>query len=123
MIKQLLWVGLGGGVGSMLRFLSSHYVHKLSKGVFPWGTFTVNILGCLLIGILVAWFAKLDAGSNTLKWLFISGFCGGYTTFSAFAFENIQLLQQQQYLSFALYTAASLLIGFVAVAIGLYLFR
>ena len=120
MIKQLLLVGIGGGLGSIFRYLTSQLTAKYYVGTFPLATFITNILGCLVIGILIGYFSHNNSDSN-LKLLFITGFCGGYTTFSTFAAENISLLQNQNYLTLIAYTLASVLVGFLAVGLGLML--
>ncbi|MDR0799775.1 MAG: fluoride efflux transporter CrcB [Dysgonamonadaceae bacterium] len=122
MITKLLWVGLGGGVGSIFRYLTSVAVNKYATGtVFPFATFMVNILGCLIIGILIGLSAKHHWIGEPLKLLLITGFCGGYTTFSTFSLENLQLQQAGHFFVLALYIAASVLVGLAAVYIGLLL--
>ncbi|WP_299568381.1 fluoride efflux transporter CrcB [uncultured Pedobacter sp.] len=123
MLKQILLVGLGGGIGSVFRFLTSFYAAKYAVSGFPLGTFLVNVLGCFILGVAVGIFSKHPLGSENIRLLFITGFCGGYTTFSTFASENMQLLQQQNYTLLIIYTLASLLVGFLAIAIGLSLSR
>lgn len=119
MIKQFLFVGLGGALGSMLRYATSLLTAKYYANIFPLATFITNVLGCLIIGILIGYFSK--NGNQNLQFLLITGFCGGYTTFSTFAAENVALWQNQNYLTLIAYTAASVLIGFLAVALGLML--
>jgi CrcB protein len=119
MLKQILLVGLGGGIGSIFRFLTSLSAARYAVYGFPLGTFIANVLGCFVLGICVGIFGKNPSENENLKLLFVTGFCGGYTTFSTFASENIQLLQQQNYTMLVIYTITSLLIGFLAVAIGL----
>ena len=118
MIKQLVLVGLGGGIGSILRYLTSVLTAKYYTNAFPLATFITNILGCFAIGLLIGYFSNANTDNN-LKLLFITGFCGGYTTFSTFAAENISLLQHQNYLTLITYTLASVLVGFLAVGLGL----
>jgi len=119
MLKQILLVGLGGGIGSIFRFLTSAFFTKYVTNGFPLGTFIANILGCFVLGIFVGVLGKNPSENENLRLLFVTGFCGGYTTFSTFASENIQLLQQQNYTLLIIYTLASLLLGFLAVAMGL----
>jgi CrcB protein len=119
MIKQLLLVGLGGGIGSMLRFLTSVLTAKAGSFSFPVATFVVNVLGCLLIGILIGLSLKYHWVDANVKVLLITGFCGGFTTFSAFSLENLQMYQAGNYISLILYVSASLIIGFAAVWAGL----
>ena len=94
MIKQLLLVGLGGGLGSMLRYLTSVATAKYYDGTFPLATFLVNMAGCLLIGMLVGIMGETWQLNSNYKMLLINGFCCVFTTFSAFAIENIALIQQ-----------------------------
>ena len=111
MIKNLIWVGLGGGLGSMLRYLSSLWVHKHYSGTFPLATFLINILGCLCMGLFIGWASRYVWMDETWKLLCMVGFCGGYTTFSAFSAENLQLLEAGHYFSLILYVGASVLLG------------
>jgi CrcB protein len=110
MIKQLLLVGLGGGAGSMLRYLSTLLVARHFTGHAPLATFLVNVTGCLLVGLLAGLFPRGD----TARLLLLTGFCGGYTTFSAFAAENVALWQQGNYPLLALYTTLSVVAGIAA---------
>ena len=113
MIKQILLVGLGGAVGSILRFLTSAFIVRIEPFPFPLATFLINILGCFCIGL----FANL-VPSNNLRMLLITGFCGGFTTFSSFTNENFLLLQNGQYLTALIYIGGSIMIGILAVFAG-----
>lgn len=115
-MKNLLLVFVGGGLGSVFRFLVSNYTQKLwNINAFPAGTFLVNITGCFLIGILSGYLLKID---NSLKFLLITGFCGGYTTFSTFSAENYSMWQNGQYFPLFIYILLSIVIGIMAVALG-----
>jgi len=114
MIKNLLLIALGGAVGSVGRYL----VSKCFEGTFPWGTFTVNILGSLLIGLLMGMVAK-GTLSPEMKLLLITGFCGGFTTFSTFANESFTMMKAGDVLLTAVYIGASVAIGILAVYVGM----
>ncbi|MGE4347910.1 MAG: fluoride efflux transporter CrcB [Flavobacteriaceae bacterium] len=119
MFKTLLIVGLGGGIGSMFRYLTSVLTDKYVQGTFPWATFLINIVGCLIIGILVGLLTKHQIENPQLKLFFITGFCGGFTTFSAFAFENLKLFQTGNSLLALLYIALSVILGILATWAGI----
>jgi len=120
-MKQLILVFIGGGFGSALWYVIGKYLNN-TEG-FPWGTFTVNILGSLLIGIILGFAAKNNTLSQNETLLLATGFCGGFTTFSAFAYENQAFLKSGDFTSFAMYTIASFVVGFLAVFLGLYLVK
>ena len=122
MMKQLLLVFLGGGFGSALRFLLGKYLNTGASGI-PYGTFTANILGSLLIGIILGLAAKNQTISEQHTLLLATGFCGGFTTFSTFAYENHVFLKSGDFMTFFLYTVASFIIGFAAVFLGMYAVR
>lgn len=121
MLKSILLVGLGGGTGSIFRFLASHFTRKYFSGNFPLATFLVNLSGCLLIGLFIGWMIKSQNFSTDLKWLLIVGFCGGYTTFSAFALENFELIQSEKYVMAILYILGSVILGILSVWLGIFL--
>lgn len=123
MIKQLILVGLGGAIGSVLRFLTSVLVAKYWSGLFPLATFGVNVVGCFVIGLLLGLLEQRAVLDDRLRLLLITGFCGGFTTFSAFAGENINFLQRQHYGFAILYIVVSVLLGLLAVWLGATLTR
>ncbi|MBS1534663.1 MAG: fluoride efflux transporter CrcB [Bacteroidetes bacterium] len=122
-MKTILYVGLGGAIGSIFRYLTGFFVNKYCHSLFPLATFFTNIIGCFLIGILMSWLEKNNAINGPLKWLLITGFCGGYTTFSTFALENIQLMQSQQTLWAICYSLGSILLGILSVWLGMTLVK
>ena len=95
MIKNFLLVGLGGGIGSMLRYASSLLI---PSRFFPWSTFAVNITGSFIIGIILALSMRDEVFMNNWKLFLATGICGGFTTFSSFSAEVVALLQRAQYL-------------------------
>ena len=121
-MKQLLLVFIGGGFGSVLRFIIAKYLNSSENGI-PYGTFAANIIGSLLIGIILGLAAKNNTLTQNQTLLLATGFCGGFTTFSTFAYENHVFLKTGDLTSFALYTIASFVIGFLAVFLGMYLVK
>jgi len=117
-MKYALLVFIGGGFGSVLRYLIGNLFHNLLCA-FPIGTMTVNIFGSLLIGILFGLGLKNGGLSETQSLLLVTGFCGGFTTFSAFAMENQMFLKSGDYVQFISYTLGSLILGIAAVVLGL----
>jgi len=121
MLKTILYIAFGGAIGSVLRFLTSLLVAKFWQNHFPLATFLTNVVGCFLIGIFIGFLAKNNLTDSNLKWFLITGFCGGFTTFSAFGLENITLFQSNNsFLAFA-YIASSIIAGLFAVWFGLFL--
>ena len=121
-MKQLLLVFIGGGFGSVLRHLLGDYLNNPKDGI-PYGTFVANIVGSLLIGIILGIALKSNTLSNNQTLFLATGFCGGFTTFSTFAYENHVFLKSGDFMSFALYTIGSFVIGFLAVFFGMFLVK
>lgn len=119
-MKQFLLVFIGGGIGSVLRYIIGKALNSSQSGI-PYGTFTANILGSLLIGIILGFAAKNQTLTQNHTLLLATGFCGGFTTFSTFAYENHVFLKSGDFTSFAIYTIASFILGFLAVFAGIYL--
>ena len=118
MIKTLLLIGTGGFLGSISRYLASHYMQNNFPSAFPFGTFIVNITGCLLIGLIYGASERSSLITTEWKMFLAVGFCGGFTTFSAFANENLALLRDGDFFHFMIYTGLSIFLGLTATFIG-----
>jgi len=118
MIRMALFVGLGGFFGSIGRYFIYQYFLKLVPGIQPMGTLVVNVLGSFLLGLLIHATSKMD---RSLYLLLTAGFCGGFTTFSTFSFENIDYLSTGNIGGAALYMSLSLILGLGACFLGWYL--
>lgn len=119
-MKNVLLVFIGGGFGSVLRYLIGKFLNNTENGI-PYGTFAANILGSLLIGIILGLALKSNSLTQNHTLLLATGFCGGFTTFSTFAYENQVFLKSGDFTSFAIYTIASFALGFLAVFTGLFI--
>ena len=118
MLKSLLIVGTGSFIGGAMRYLLSTLMKNVCGQGFPWGTLMVNLLGCFLFGMVFAMFSKSNATDNTLYLLLTTGICGGFTTFSTFANESVQMLQQGNTWGFVGYVATSVVAGLALIALG-----
>ncbi len=120
MLKQLLLIFLGGGIGSVLRYLISKSLNY-ETAFIPFGTFTVNIVGSLLLGLILGFASRSEILNSNIVLFLAVGFCGGFTTFSSFAFENQALLRDGDYVNFFFYTFGSIILGILAIMLGLFL--
>ena len=115
-MMPLFWVFLGGGLGSMVRYLIGSAL-KTQSLIFPWGTLVANALSCIILGFLVAYSIK-NSLSPSYRLLLMTGFCGGFSTFSTFSSETYTLLQEGKVNLALAYVAGSLLIGLLGIIIG-----
>ena len=121
MLKTILYIALGGAIGSVLRFLTTVLVSKFWSAQFPLATFIANLIGCFLIGFFLGILTKHQLADTNLKWFLVTGFCGGYTTFSAFGMENYNLFQSNNSLLAFGYIALSIVLGIFAFWVGLFI--
>ncbi|WP_335964535.1 fluoride efflux transporter CrcB [Galbibacter sp. PAP.153] len=121
-MKQLFFVFIGGGLGSILRYLIGKYLNSAVSGI-PYGTFAANILGSLIIGFILGLAAKHNSLTQNQLLFIATGFCGGFTTFSTFAFENHVFLKSGDFLNFAAYAIITFIVGISAVFFGAWLIK
>lgn len=118
---NILLVGLGGAIGSMLRYIISKVINEQTNTGFSWGTFAVNIIGCFIIGTVTSYAQKHGLSSET-KLLLTTGLCGGFTTFSTFSLENIQLIDTNQNPTSFIYIVSTLFCCLFTTYCGLKIF-
>lgn len=121
-MKQVLLVFLGGGLGSVARYWLSLKLNNFENAI-PFGTLLANVLGSLLIGVILGYSAKTGVLNEQHSLLLATGFCGGLTTFSTFAYENHLFLKGNDYFTMIPYLAATFILGIAAVFLGMYLVK
>ncbi|MDP4275947.1 MAG: fluoride efflux transporter CrcB [Bacteroidota bacterium] len=118
MFRQILIIGAGGFLGTVSRFLTSKYIQVYFPSSFPLGTFIINVLGCFLIGLFYGFSEKSSLVTPELRMFLTVGFCGGFTTFSTFANENLTMLRDAEFFYSLLYVGLSIFLGILAVYLG-----
>lgn len=120
---NILFIGLGSMAGGIMRFLVTKFVKEVANTAFPWGTFIVNVAGCLILGLIYGLFERGWQLPDGMRLLLTVGFCGGFTTFSTFMNDNYLLISGSQIISFFSYIMLSVLGGYLALIGGYYLTR
>ncbi|MCK5730858.1 MAG: fluoride efflux transporter CrcB [Draconibacterium sp.] len=123
MLKTLLIVGTGGFIGSVMRYLVQIFVEKGLATTFPWGTFVANVAGSFIIGIVFAFAEKGNLMSAEWRIFLAVGICGGFTTFSSFAYNNLTMITEQSFGQLLWNIGGSLFFGILAVYLGIILVR
>ena len=123
MLRTLLIVGTGGFIGSVMRYLVQLFVERDMSSTFPWGTFVANIAGSFIIGVVFALAQKGNLLSAEWRLFLAVGICGGFTTFSSFAYNNLTMLKEGVYGQFFLNVGGSLFFGLLAVYLGMIVVR
>lgn len=122
-MRSILFVGIGGAIGSVFRYTLSLFIGRHVPIAFPFGTFLVNISGCFLIGLFYSIAAKYAGLNPEWRLFLITGICGGYTTFSTFSYDGLILFKQGSGLSFILYVIGSVVLGLFATIAGTAVFK
>lgn len=116
--NAFLWVGLGGAFGAMLRYALTLFLQKFSI-TFPWGTFTSNVLGCLIIGAISQLVFQTQIISPEMRLLWATGFCGGLTTWSSLVYESVEMTKSSEWFYLSLYAGGTLVISLFAFYFGM----
>lgn len=117
-LKNILFVLVGSAAGGSLRYITSLMIQSKNSTQFPMATFLINLIGCFIIGIVYAIAARNATTGSDIKLLLATGFCGGFTTFSAFAFENLELFKSGMHLTALMYIILSVTLGILGVVLG-----
>jgi CrcB protein len=120
-MTKFLLVFLGSGAGGGLRFLISRFVHERVESIFPFGIFTVNMLACLIVGIISGVLLQKSGDNQTVVLLLITGFCGGFSTFSAITNDTVSLFSGSNMTTGILYLILTVLLGLLLNFFGLHL--
>ncbi len=120
-MKELLYVFIGGGLGSLVRFLLGKWVNSFHNSNFPYGTFIINIVACFVLGFIIGLADQKQILSPAIRLFLVVGFCGGFSTFSAFSSETLTLIQQGQNTTMLLYVLLSVVVCLIATFGGLFI--
>ena len=122
MFREIVAVFVGGGIGSIIRYLISK-ISFFSFNSFPYSTFISNIIGCFILGLALTYFMKNDSQNSTIFIFIAFGFCGGFTTFSTFSSEGLELVNNGNLITFIVYTFTSIFLGIIAVYLGASIYK
>ncbi len=122
-MSTVLYVALGGAIGASARHVLGSLISRATPTGFPYGTFSVNILGGFLMGLLVGWLAARSSGEESLRLFLGVGVLGGFTTFSAFSLDAVLMLKTKAYPQFMAYVGGSVILSIAALFLGLILAR
>lgn len=122
MFREIVAVFVGGGIGSIIRYLITK-ISFFSFNSFPYSTFISNIIGCFILGLALTYFMKNDSQNSTIFIFIAVGFCGGFTTFSTFSSEGLELLNNGNLITFIVYTFTSIFLGIIAVYLGASIYK
>lgn len=121
-MNKIVWIiGIGGFIGTVARYLLQQVIYRYYPATFPFGTLAVNLGGCFLIGVFYAWSEKGDVLSPEWRMFLTTGFCGGFTTFSTFSYESVNLIQDRAFIYLSLFTISSVVIGIAATFFGIWI--
>ena len=123
LLKHMILAAIGGAFGSALRFGTGALMIQLLGRGWPWGTYAVNILGSLAMGLIMGWLAHKGSAGGSAQILVATGILGGFTTFSAFSLEAAMMIERKAYMSAGLYVGSSVLLGVLMVFAGLFFMR
>ena len=122
MFREMVAIFVGGGIGSIIRYLITK-ISFFSFNSFPYSTFISNIIGCFILGLALTYFMKNDSQNSTIFIFIAVGFCGGFTTFSTFSSEGLELLTNGNLTTFIIYTFTSIFLGIIAVYLGASIYK
>ena len=122
MFREMVAIFVGGGIGSIIRYLITK-ISFFSFNSFPYSTFISNIIGCFILGLALTYFMKNDSQNSTIFLFIAVGFCGGFTTFSTFSSEGLELINNGNLTTFIIYTFTSIFLGIVAVYLGASIYK